>query len=95
MLSAMDRVGKVMRDKYFWVSSDEIIYLILDNAGGHGTDNAISAYTKNMLDTYNIESIHQVPRSPFTNVLDLGVWALLQAVVEKIFYASVQCGRTS
>ena len=55
----------------------------MDNAGGHGTDDAITQYTINMKDTYNIEIIHQVPRSPFTNVLDLGIWASLQGIVEK------------
>ena len=51
--------------------------------GGHGTDDAISEYTARLRDVYNITIIHQVPRSPFTNVLDLGVWCSLQARVEK------------
>ena len=55
----------------------------MDNAGGHGTDDAISEYTARLRDVYNITIIHQVPRSPFTNVLDLGVWCSLQARVEK------------
>ena len=79
----MNRVGIAMRQKYFWVSMSQVLYLIMDNAGGHGTDDAITQYTTNMKETYNIEIIHQVPRSPFTNVLDLGVWASLQAIVEK------------
>ena len=55
----------------------------MENAGGHGTDDAITEYTKRLKEVYNIEIIHQIPRSPFTNVLDLGVWDALQAAVEK------------
>jgi len=55
----------------------------MDNAGGHGTDDAIIEYTARLRDVYNIEISHQIPRSPFTNVLDLGVWCALQAAVEK------------
>ena len=66
------------------------IFLIMDNAGGYGTDDVIQRYTTNVKDTYNIEIIHQVPRSPFTKILDLGVCASLQDVVEKhTFHAKV------
>ena len=37
------------------------------------------------LDTNTI-IIHQIPRSPFTNLLDLGVWCSLQSRVEKQHY---------
>jgi len=62
---------------------NEKLFLIMDNAGGYGTDDAIIEYTSRLRDVYNIEIIHQIPRSPFTNVLDLGVWCSLQAAVEK------------
>ena len=55
----------------------------MDNAGGHGTDNAIIECTNVLKEKHNIEIIHQVPRSPYTNLLDLGVWCSLQAQVEK------------
>ena len=32
---------------------------------------------------YNVICIHQRPRSPATNILDLGVWMYFQCVVEK------------
>ena len=83
MLSAMERVGRAMRQKYYWISMNEALFLIMDNAGGHGTDEAIIEYTALLRDVYNINIIHQIPRSPFTNVLDLGVWVSLQARVEK------------
>ena len=83
MLSAMDRVGKAMRESYHWIDINVVIYLVMDNAGGHGTDNAIIEYTRLLKDTYNITIIHQIPRSPYTNALDLGIWAALQSNVEK------------
>ena len=55
----------------------------MDNAGGHGTKEAIEQYSKDLLEKYNIEIIFQVPRSPYTNVLDLGYWMALQARVER------------
>ena len=32
---------------------------------------------------YNVEIVFQVPRLPYTNLLDLGVWCSLQSEVEK------------
>ena len=54
----------------------------MDNAGGHGTDKAIDEYVRKLKEDWNVETIFQVPRSPYTNVLDLGVWCSLQARVE-------------
>ena len=55
----------------------------MDNAGGHGTDEAVDQYTKQLLDDHKIKIVQQVPRSPETNVLDLGIWMSLQAAVER------------
>ena len=46
----------------------------------------IQQYKNNLRDNYNIEIIWQVPRSPYTNVLDLGIWILLQARVKREHY---------
>ena len=62
--------------------ADETIYLFMDNAGGHGTREAIDEYTKILLEKHKIEIIHQCPRSPETNVLDLGIWCTLQWAVD-------------
>ena len=35
---------------------------------------------------WNVETIFQVPRSPYTNALDLGVWCALQSRVESKHY---------
>ena len=58
----------------------------MDNAGGHGSAEAIDEYTNMLKGVYNIEIIHQIPRSPFTNVLDLGVWMSIQSIVERRHY---------
>jgi hypothetical protein len=55
----------------------------MDNAGGHGTNDAIVDYVHTMKELYNIEIIHQIPRGPEMNILDLGVWMSLQLFVEK------------
>ena len=58
----------------------------MDDAGGHGIKVAIQQYIDNLLTNYNIRIIWQVPRSPYTNVLDLGAWISLQALVERRHY---------
>ena len=86
MMAAIDRVGKALRQKMWWVKIDEEIFLIMDNAGGHGRNDIIEQYTLNLKTRYNVTIIHQVPRSPYCNALDLGVWCSLQASVEKTHY---------
>ena len=86
MLRAMDRVGAAIRSAYHWVSMEDKCYLVMDNAGGHGTNTAIEQYSNNLLQNFNIEIIWQIPRSPYTNVLDLGIWMSLQARVEREHY---------
>jgi len=78
MLETVDRIGKSIRHKMNWVDPDKPIYLFQDNAGGHGTKVAIKEYCKQLLEKYTIIVIHQCPRSPETNVLDLGIWCTLQ-----------------
>ena len=86
MLIAMRRVGAAIRRAYHWMPMHLIIFLVMDNAGGHGTNAAIDEYTQMLKEEYNIEIIFQIPRSPYCNVLDLGVWMALQAVVERQHY---------
>jgi hypothetical protein len=83
MLTVMDKVGEAIRRKFAWVPLLETVYLVMDNAGGHGTKDTVDTYTTRMKEKYNIEIIHQVPRSPETNLLDLGIWRSIQAAVEK------------
>ena len=72
-----------MREKFHWLKKDEVAYLVMDQAGGHGSNDAIDEYRRTLKEKYNVEIILQVPRSPYTNVLDLGVWCALQSIVEK------------
>ena len=54
----------------------------MDGAGGHGTNEAIEQYKTNLLTTFNITLVFQIPRTPYSNALDLGVWCCLQCRVE-------------
>ena len=83
MLESMGEVAEAIRAAHHWIPADQIIYLVMDNAGGHGTDEAVNQYTKKLLDDHKIKIVQQVPRSPETNVLDLGIWMSLQAAVER------------
>ena len=83
MKKAMDRVGLAIREAYNWMKPSETCYLVMDNAGGHGSKEAIVWYKQLLLTKYNVELIFQVPRSPYTNVLDLGVWMAIQSIVER------------
>jgi hypothetical protein len=83
MLSIMDRVGAALREKFWWVKQSEWIYLVMDNAGGHGTKEAWEKFTNDLATKHKVKIIRQCPRSPETNVLDLGIWLSIQAEVEK------------
>jgi hypothetical protein len=86
MLETMEQVGKAIR-AYFWFLPMFItIYLIIDNAGGHGTNDAKRQYANFLLANYNVQLIFQVPNSPETNLLDLGVWRALQSLVERLSF---------
>ena len=82
MLEVMPRIGEAIRKAYFWVPKEQIIYLVLDGAGGHGTDEVVAQCTHDMKEL-NIILVRQVPNSPDTNVLDLVIWMSLQSAVEK------------
>ena len=82
MLETMPEVGQRLRECYSWIPQEQTIYLGMDNAGGHGTEDAKKIYTDAMKN-YNVEIIWQVPRSPKTNMLDLGIWMSIQAAVTR------------
>jgi hypothetical protein len=85
MLECMPRVGAALREQFHWVPQNEIVYVCMDNAGGHGTNDAKLQYI-NLLKEFNVEVIWQVPRSPETNMLDLGVWMSIQCSVMNVHY---------
>ena len=41
MLSIMPKVGKAIREAYFWVDKDDPVYCVLDSAGGHGKKDVV------------------------------------------------------
>ena len=74
---------QAIREKYELVPLEEEIYLYLDNAGGHGKKEVVETYVSNLERDHNVICVHQRPRSPESNMLDLGVWMAFQNVVEK------------
>ncbi len=54
MLQTMPAIGAEIRQKMPWIPPDQPIYLILDNAGGHGTRQAINEYTRQLRDQHNV-----------------------------------------
>ena len=61
MLEAMDTVGRKIQAAFWWIPEEQIIYLFLDNAGGHGTNKAVEQYTQDLREKYKIEIVHQIP----------------------------------
>ena len=59
------------------------IYVVMDNAKGHGTGNATNQYT-HMLEDKNTEIIWQVSRSPENNFLELGLYMTIQSSIQKL-----------
>ena len=83
MLQHLPHVGADLRRKMPWVPPRQPIYLIMDNAGGHGTRDAIDQYTQQLQRDYNITIIFQLARSPDVNALDVGIWMSVQSSVER------------
>jgi hypothetical protein len=83
MLQKIPELGEEICRKMPWVPHNQTMYLLMDNAGGHGTKDAVSEYTQILREVYNIEIIQQAPRSPEVNALDLGLWMSTQSWVEK------------
>jgi hypothetical protein len=86
MAEVLPEIGAEIRQIYTDNGTDEDrpIYLVMDNAGGHGTKDCIDEYVDMLWNQYKIKVIWQEPRSPETNLLDLGVWASIQSFVEKL-----------
>jgi hypothetical protein len=90
MLGIIRTVGRRIRKCFHWVPDHVPVHLFMDNAGGHGTNEAKQAYVGILSEEFNVQVIWQVPRSPETNMLDLGVWAMLQAIVESKYCSEVE-----
>ena len=84
MMNSIDEIGIAIRDSFHWVPRDVPIYLYMDNAGGHGTDDIKKEYVSILKRSYNIIVEWQIANSPETNLLDLGCWVTMQSMVEKM-----------
>ena len=82
MMRTMPEVGEAIRRTMHWIPRAQPIYLQMDNAGGHGTKNAMREYTQRLANDYNVIVKYQPARSPEMNALDLGLWTSLQSKVE-------------
>ncbi len=83
MLRILPIIAAEIRNQLHWIPPEEQIYLIMDNAGRHGTQQARDQYTRQLQHEYNITIIQQSARSPEVNTLDLGVWMSVQSSVDK------------
>ena len=54
MLEMMPTIGAGIRQKMSWVPAEETIYLVMDNAGGHGTETTIDKYTADLIEQFNV-----------------------------------------
>lgn len=84
MLDTVYEIGIAIRAAFHWVSQDDPIILFMDNAGGHGSKDTKKEFVSELKKWFNITVEWQVPNSPDTNLLDLGYWATLQAMVERM-----------
>jgi hypothetical protein len=86
MLENIPTIGTEIRRTMHWVPPKQDIYLVMYNAGGHGTEEAVDEHTRILNEEYNISILHQALRSPEMNALDLGLWMSLQSHVEKLHW---------
>jgi len=82
MLANLPIIAAEIREAMPWVPNEQAIYLVMDNAGGHGTRAAREEYTRRLRNEFNIIILQQSARSPEVNALDLGIWMSIQAAVE-------------
>lgn len=84
MLESVNEIRTAIRKAFHFVDKTEMIYLVLDNAGGHGTAVAKEEFVRILRHKHIVKVIWQVPNSPDTNLLNLGAWCTIQSEVEEI-----------
>jgi hypothetical protein len=82
MLETMLTISAQIHQQMPWIPRETPIYLIMDNARGHGTIAARDEYTRRLRNEHNVVIKFQPPCSPEVNALDLGIWMSLQSTVE-------------
>ena len=89
MLNHIREIGSSIRRAYDFLEPNVPVYLFIDNAGGHGKIEVKKQYEQILHEEFNINIEWQIPNSPETNMLDLGVWVSLQSIVENIHKGKV------
>ena len=89
MMSHIRDIGRAIRSTYSFLPATHPIFLFMDNAGGHGKTEIKSEYENILKNEFGVIIEWQVPNSPETNMLDLGVWVALQSKVEEIHRGKV------
>ena len=89
MMNHIRQIGKSIREAHSFLPNDHPVYLFMDNAGGHGKTEIKKQYENILEKEFKIIIEWQVPNSPETNMLDLGVWMALQSLVERIHRGKV------
>ena len=89
MINNIRDIGSAIRKNYSFLPNDHTVYLFMDNAGGHGKTEIKAEYEKILKEEFNVQVEWQVPNSPETNMLDLGVWVSIQSLVERIHKGKV------
>lgn len=84
MMESIHEIGSAIRSSMYWIPESTNIILFMDNAGGHGKETIKDEYVLILKSKYKVIVEWQVPNSPETNLLDLGFWATLQAIVERL-----------
>eukprot|EP00957_Ditylum_brightwellii_P077128 5861528-Ditylum_brightwellii.AAC.1 len=90
MECVMKNIGEKIHKKYHWVDIEVLIYLYMDNAGGHGSNEIVKECVDLLKEKYNAIIINQIPRSPETKMLDIGAWIAIQSIVKKIISAVLE-----
>ena len=84
ILNNIVKIGDAIRKSIHWVDAEEPIYLLMDNAGRHGSNVTKKEYVALLKDKYNVLVEWQVANSPKLNMLDRGAWMAVQSKVEEL-----------
>ena len=83
MMGIIHNLGRSIRSAFHWLPKKTVpIHLFMDNAGGYGTELTKLEYIEILQKKYNVIVDWHCPNSPETNVLDLGIWCIIQSNVE-------------
>ena len=84
MIGVIGELGNAIYSNYcsIGVVNMEILYLVVNNAGGHEINESMLKYGEYLEAKYNTMVHHQVPWYHETNTIDLGAWITVKSKVE-------------